>query len=68
MNTGGRASLFTLRFLAHFIGLFTVLLIIGLLICGGATVEAAVADAPVMFVYALIGFRMQRLARPGTSS
>jgi len=41
-------------FLARFIGLFTVLLVAGLLVRGSATVEAAVTDAPVMLVYALI--------------
>jgi hypothetical protein len=41
-------------YLARFIGLFTVLLVIGLLIRGSATVEAAVADGPVMLVYAII--------------
>ncbi len=41
-------------YLARFIGLFTVLLVLGLLIRGSAAVEAAVADAPVMLVYAVI--------------
>jgi hypothetical protein len=41
-------------FLAKFIGLFTVLLIVALLTRGSATVEAAVADGPVMLVYAII--------------
>jgi len=41
-------------FLARFIGLFTVLLMIALLVRGGAMVEAAVADGPVMLVYAII--------------
>ena len=41
-------------FLARFIGLFTVLLVVALLVRGSATVEAAVADAPVMLVYAII--------------
>ena len=41
-------------FLARFIGLFTVLLVGGLLVRGGATVEAAVADGPVMLVYAIV--------------
>ncbi|MGA8171092.1 MAG: hypothetical protein WB816_09730 [Methylocystis sp.] len=40
-------------FLARFIGLFTVLLIVALLTRGSATVEAAVADGPVMLVYAI---------------
>ena len=41
-------------FLARFIGLFTVVLMVALLVRGSATVEAAVADGPVMLVYALI--------------
>jgi uncharacterized membrane protein len=41
-------------FLARFIGLFTVLLVVALLARGSASVEAAVADAPVMLVYAII--------------
>jgi uncharacterized membrane protein len=41
-------------FLARFIGLFTVLLVIAFLLRGSATVEMAVADAPVVLVYAII--------------
>ena len=41
-------------FLARFIGLFTVVLVVALLVSGSATVEAAVADGPVMLVYAII--------------
>ncbi len=41
-------------FLARFIGLFTVLLVVALLVRGSANVEAAVADRPVMLVYAII--------------
>ncbi len=41
-------------FLARFIGLFTVVLVVALLVRGSATVAAAVADAPVMLVYAII--------------
>ncbi len=41
-------------FLARFIGLFTVVLVVALLVRGSATVEAAVADGPVMLVYAII--------------
>jgi hypothetical protein len=41
-------------FLARFIGLFTVLLVVALLVRGSASVEAAVADRPVMLVYAII--------------
>ena len=45
-------------FLARFIGLFIVLLVVALLVRGGATVETAVADAPVMMVYALISLAL----------
>lgn len=41
-------------FLARFIGLFTVLLVVGLLVRGSATVETAAADGSVMLVYAII--------------
>jgi hypothetical protein len=41
-------------FLARFIGLFTVVLVVAFLVRGSASVEAAVADGPVMLVYALI--------------
>jgi len=41
-------------FLARFIGLFTVVLMVALLVRGSATVTSAVADAPVMLVYAII--------------
>jgi len=41
-------------FLARFIGLFTVLLMVALVVRGSATVETAVADAPVMLDYAII--------------
>ncbi len=41
-------------FLARFIGLFTVLLVVALLLAGSAMVEAALADGPVMLVYAII--------------
>ncbi len=41
-------------FLARFIGQFTVLLVAGMLVRGSAMIEAAVADAPVMLVYAVI--------------
>lgn len=41
-------------FLARFVGLFTLLLLAGLLIRGSATIDAAVADQPVMLVYAII--------------
>ena len=41
-------------FLARFIGLFTVLLVVALLVRGSAVVKTAVADRPVMLVYAII--------------
>jgi hypothetical protein len=41
-------------FLARFIGLFTVVLVVALLVRGNAAVEAAVANGPVMLVYAII--------------
>jgi hypothetical protein len=41
-------------FLARFIGLSTVLLVVALLVRGSAMVEAAVGDGPVMLVYAII--------------
>ena len=37
-------------FLARFIGLFTVLLVVALLARGSASVAAAVADGPVMLL------------------
>ena len=45
-------------FLARSIGLFTVLLVFALLVRGSATVEAALADGPVMLVYAIISLAM----------
>jgi hypothetical protein len=41
-------------FLARFIGLSTVLLMVGLLVRGSAPVQTAVANAPVMLTYAII--------------
>ena len=41
-------------FFARFIGLFTVLLVVALLVRGNAVVETAVSDGPVMLVYAII--------------
>jgi len=41
-------------FLARFIGLFAILLVVGFLVRGGATIEATVADGPVMLTYAII--------------
>ena len=38
-------------FLARFIGLFTILLVVALLVRGSASVAAAVADGQVMLVY-----------------
>jgi hypothetical protein len=43
-------------FLARFIGLFTVLLVVALLVRGSASVAATVADGQVMLVYAIISF------------
>jgi hypothetical protein len=41
-------------FLARFIGLFTILVVVLLLLCGSAIIGATVADAPVMLAYAII--------------
>jgi hypothetical protein len=41
-------------FLARFIGLFTILVVVLLLVRGSAIIGATVADAPVMLVYAII--------------
>jgi hypothetical protein len=41
-------------FLARLIGLFIVLVVVGIVVRGSATVETAVASGPVMLVYALI--------------
>jgi len=41
-------------FLARYIGLFTVLLIAALLVRGGAMIQAAVADGPVMLTYGIL--------------
>jgi hypothetical protein len=41
-------------FLARFIGIFTIVLLVGLLMRGSAIVDVAVADRPVMLVYAII--------------
>ena len=40
-------------FLARSLGLFMVLLVAGLLIRGGAAIQASVTDGPVMFSYAI---------------
>jgi len=45
-------------FLARLIGPFFVLLVVALLVRGSATVETAVADGPVMLVYAIISLAM----------
>ena len=45
-------------FLAWLIGPFIVLLVVALLVRGSATVETAVADGPVMLVYAIISLAM----------
>jgi hypothetical protein len=41
-------------FLARFIGLFTVLLVIAFFMRGSAMIQATVADGPVMLAYAII--------------
>jgi hypothetical protein len=45
-------------FLARLIGLFTVLLIGALLLRGGAMVQTAIADKPLMFTYAIISLAL----------
>ena len=45
-------------FLARSIGLFTVLLVVGFAVRGGAVIETAAADGPVMFSYAIISLAM----------
>ena len=41
-------------FLARLIGLSTILIVIAFLVRGSATIDATVADAPVMLAYAII--------------
>jgi hypothetical protein len=41
-------------FLARFIGLFTVLLVVSLLVRGSALIETTASDGPVMLTYAII--------------
>ena len=41
-------------FLARFIGLFIVLVVVAIVVRGSATVETAIASGPVMLVYALL--------------
>lgn len=45
-------------FLARFIGLFTVLLVVGFLVRGSRIIEVSVADGPIMLVYALVSIAM----------
>ncbi|MGO8909375.1 MAG: hypothetical protein ACLQDM_08645 [Bradyrhizobium sp.] len=45
-------------FLARSIGLFTVLLVAGFLVRGGAAIEATAADGAVMLSYAIISLAM----------
>ena len=45
-------------FLARSIGLFTVLLVAGFLVRGGAAIEATVEDEAVMISYAIISLAM----------
>ncbi len=41
-------------YLARLIGLFSVFIVVALLLRGGAIVQGAIADKPLMFTYALI--------------
>jgi len=45
-------------FLARSIGTFTVLLVAGFLVRGGAAIETTAADGPVMLSYAIISLAM----------
>jgi hypothetical protein len=45
-------------FLARLVGLFTVLLVAALLLRGGAMVQTAIADKPLMFTYAIISLAL----------
>ena len=45
-------------FLARSIGLFTLLLVAGFLVRGGAAIETTAADTPVMLSYAIISLAM----------
>jgi hypothetical protein len=45
-------------FLARSIGLFTILLVAGLLVRGGTVIETIAANGPVMLNYAIIGLAM----------
>ncbi|MGZ5872289.1 MAG: hypothetical protein ACXWKP_09270 [Bradyrhizobium sp.] len=45
-------------FLARSVGLFTVLLVAGFLVRGGAAIENTAADGPVMLSYAIISLAM----------
>jgi hypothetical protein len=45
-------------FLARSIGLFTILLVAGFLVRGGAVIETTAADVPVMISYAIISLAM----------
>ena len=45
-------------YLARLIGLFTVLLIVALLLHGGAMIESAIADKPLIFTYAIISLAL----------
>jgi hypothetical protein len=49
----GRMSRLTV-FLARFIGLFTVVVVLACLLRGPAIIEATAADGPVMFAYAIV--------------
>ena len=45
-------------FLARSIGLFTILIVAGFLVRGGAVIETTAADVPVMLSYAIISLAM----------
>jgi len=45
-------------FLARSIGLFTILLVVCLLVRGGAVIETTTADGPVMLSYAIMSLAM----------
>ncbi len=52
-------------FLARFMGLFTILVVVSLVVCGSAIIGATVADGPVMLVYAIISLAIGIAMIPG---
>ncbi|MGD0193176.1 MAG: hypothetical protein ABSD74_20770 [Rhizomicrobium sp.] len=50
-------SRFTI-FLARFIGLFAILIVAGVYVRGTAIIQAALADAPLMFTYAIVSLAL----------